>query len=281
MDVEPEAQCARAALHGDRQRQPLGPCGDVRVVEAHVDAPVGLIPTAAAQRGEVATHVDRGGDLRRRRAFETEAVPPETPFEAQADLVEQELRRVAEIVVPGDERVLDDDFALVQQPGTESRARLRRPADRIRCPRRRCDRRCPCGSTCAAGRCAGCEGAPRRRGATSRKPRPRPPRGRSAAAQRRRRGHAPAGRARRRPDSSRPSWWRCRRSRPDARARGQAAPRRLRDANRGAAGRRSARPASRGRTGSPAPRAHSGPLAAAVPRASASREMKWQRPRKA
>jgi hypothetical protein len=56
------------------------------------------------------------GEIVRRRALESEAVVAEPALEAKLNAVEHELRRVAQVVVPHDQRIADHDLALAQDP---------------------------------------------------------------------------------------------------------------------------------------------------------------------
>lgn len=51
---------------------------------------------------------------------------PEALLEPQVDVIEHELRRVAQVVVPRDQAVMDDDAMLAQQPVADARVALRR-----------------------------------------------------------------------------------------------------------------------------------------------------------
>ena len=126
--LEPDAQRALAAGDLRRQRQPFAPRGDVGVVEPHEQAAFRLLPVLQRRGREIAAQVQRGGELGRRRAFEPETMAAEPALQAQLDAIEDELRGIALIVVPGDQRVADHDLRLVQDPLGEPQivGRLRR-----------------------------------------------------------------------------------------------------------------------------------------------------------
>ena len=119
-EAEPEPQRTLAATDPDRQRQPLPPGRDVGVVEARVEVALDLAPVPEPVAAPLAAHVDRRGELGRRRAAQSQPVDAEPVLEPELDPVEEELRRIAQVVVPGDERVAHQDLALVEHPVGEA-----------------------------------------------------------------------------------------------------------------------------------------------------------------
>ncbi len=125
---EPDAQRAGSARDFSRQRQPLPPRRDIRIVETHEQRPLRVLPVLHRFELEIAPQIERRREVGGRRAFQSETVAPEPVLQAELDAVEHELGRVAQIVVPHDERVADDDLALPKNPVGERQfvGRLRR-----------------------------------------------------------------------------------------------------------------------------------------------------------
>ncbi len=113
---KPQAQRTLATGELARQRQPFTPCRDVGVVEARVEPPLRLLPVAHGSTPPFAANVDGRRQFRRRRAAQTEPVAAKTVFEAQLDAIQHELRGIAQVVMPGDQRVPNDDLPLAKNP---------------------------------------------------------------------------------------------------------------------------------------------------------------------
>ena len=120
-ELEPDAHRALPARNLLGQRQPLPPCSDVRVVEAHEHPALASLPVAKRHVLQIAAHVDRRGKSRRRRSPQSEAVPAEAVFHPELHAVQNELRGVAQVVVPGDQRIAYHDLALLHDPVGERR----------------------------------------------------------------------------------------------------------------------------------------------------------------
>ncbi len=65
---------------------------------------------------KITAQVERRREVGGRRASQSEPVMPEPVLQPELDAVEHELGRVAQVVVPHDERVADHDFALAKNP---------------------------------------------------------------------------------------------------------------------------------------------------------------------
>src|SRR5438874_2480142 len=96
--LEPDAQCAGSARDFPRQRKPFAPRRDVRVVETHEQRPLRVLPVLHRIELEIATQIERRREIRGWRAFQSETVAPEPVLQTELDAVEDELRRVAQIV---------------------------------------------------------------------------------------------------------------------------------------------------------------------------------------
>ena len=109
---------------------------DVGVIEPHVRPAGRALPIPERLAVDLGPQVDRGGEFGRRRAGEADAIAPERQvLHPELHAVEHELRRVAQVVVPGDQGVADEDPPLPQQPvgerrvvGSAARGRIRVPA---------------------------------------------------------------------------------------------------------------------------------------------------------
>ncbi len=115
-ELEPDAHRPLAARDRRRQRKPFAPRGDVGVVEPYIQAALRVLPRPRHGAADLAAQIERRGQLRRRRPFETETMVAELAFQPELDAIQHELRRVAQIVVPGDECVANHDLALAQDP---------------------------------------------------------------------------------------------------------------------------------------------------------------------
>ncbi len=126
--LEPDAQRAGARRDFSRQRKPLPPRRDIGVVEAHEQVAPRILPVLHRSQYEIAAQIERRRELGGRRPSQSEPVVPEPVFHAELDPVEHELRRVAQVVVPHDQRVADHYFALPENPVGERQLvrRLRR-----------------------------------------------------------------------------------------------------------------------------------------------------------
>ncbi len=120
-EVEPRAKRALAAVDRDRQRNPLPPQRDVGVVQPHVEASARFAPIAQRRVGHVATKIQRRGEVGRRRADQAEAVVTKAVLEAKLHVVQHQLRRLAQFIRPGHQRVGDHDTRLPQQPIGDAR----------------------------------------------------------------------------------------------------------------------------------------------------------------
>ena len=107
--------------------------------------------------------------LARRRAGQSEAMTAGAILQPQDDVLERQLRRAAQLVSPGDERVADDDARLAQHPVDDPLlaglfAEIQRHARRrAACRRRRGER------SAAAGRSTAASGATRKTAANPRR----------------------------------------------------------------------------------------------------------------
>jgi hypothetical protein len=121
VELEPHPQRALAARDRERQRQPFAPRGDVGVVEPRVETTRDVSPPRARIAVPFTAQIDRRGELRRRRSGQPDPVMAEAAFEAKLNRVEHELRGVAQIVVPREQRAANLDVRLTQQPFGEAR----------------------------------------------------------------------------------------------------------------------------------------------------------------
>jgi hypothetical protein len=119
-EPEPDLQRAPPALDLDGQRKPVTPRGRVGELEAGEQATAGLLPRLAAA-SPLAADVDRCRKLGRRCAAQPEAVLAEAMNQPQLHAIEQELRRTAQVVVPGDQRIANQDLALFENPVAKPR----------------------------------------------------------------------------------------------------------------------------------------------------------------
>ena len=115
-ELEPDAERALAARDLAGERQPFAPSRDVGIVEPHEKRSFCMLPILDRVALEIAPNVDRCRELRGRCALESEPVAAEPILHAELDAVEDELRRIAQIVVPGDQRVANRDVMLAQDP---------------------------------------------------------------------------------------------------------------------------------------------------------------------
>ena len=136
-NVEPHAQRALARSRPAAAAAATRATRDIGVVEADVEAPLALRASpCGSTRGDLAAQVERRRELGGRRADEAEAMLAEALLEPERHVVEHELRRAAQLVVPDDQRVAHDDLALAQQPVGERGCRRRASPGRSRCRRR-------------------------------------------------------------------------------------------------------------------------------------------------
>ena len=121
LELEPQSKRPFSGIDGQRERQILAPRRNVGVVETQIKVAVGFLPIRGCKIDDITAQINGRGELGGRHPGETKTMVAEAVLEAKLHLIEHELRRFAKLVVPGDERIADDDLPLAQQPVAEQR----------------------------------------------------------------------------------------------------------------------------------------------------------------
>src|SRR5262249_41558027 len=85
------------------------------------------LPLLHVHMAQIAAQIERPGKLRGWRAMQTEAMPSKAAFETKLDMIEDEWRCRALIVVPHDLGVANQDLRLMQHPVCQSHVIRRLP----------------------------------------------------------------------------------------------------------------------------------------------------------
>ena len=115
-DLGPDAQRPLAASDLSRQWQPFTPRSDVRIVKSDVKAPLRVLPVLHRCKLDVAPQIEGCGKSGGRGALQSEPMASKLALEPELDSIEHQLRRIALIVVPSDQRVVDYDLTLAEKP---------------------------------------------------------------------------------------------------------------------------------------------------------------------